>query len=171
VPALRKVTITVTRRTYVGSALPSLSLRPPDAPADGRAAPVRPLFPPPVLNPSILDPPIMIPPARPGAPALPPWFWRELPPRPPPPDVLNQLSRLLTGALGRSDIARLGADVASGLGLDRERTRRALDDAIVRGGEAGLKALLRMMIEAAAGPPSSRPPNLSGPPFPEPDRR
>lgn len=103
-------------------------------------------------------------PLRPERPSLSPNFW-NLPPmrQPPSRDFLNQLSRWLTGELGRRDIARMAGRIAGGLGMNEAKVQKKLDDAMVSGGEAGLKAALRALIEAIAGSPTSRPRSPTGP--------
>jgi outer membrane protein OmpA-like peptidoglycan-associated protein len=153
VPEFRKVTITITRRSY--------DIRP-LAPAPGPTLQI----PPPVdIN---LPPQLQFRPTFPQPrPALPAWFWRPLRAAPVPAPFLNQLSRWITGRIGRGDIAQIAAELAGGLGFDKETVQRSLDEAMVSGGEEGLKALLRAMIEALAGPPTSRPERPFGPVTPE----
>lgn len=172
IPALRKVTVTITRRSYnaVLAPTPGLSLNPrlpsaeqgegsgvsPDP--DSSTAPPTPDV---GLPPNLRVPlPNLPPTTRPQQ--LPPEFWRSLPPVPPSESRIRQVSRWLTGRLGRRDLARVAGDIASVFGLNRDRVRSQLDDAMISGGEAAVKALIRAMIEAVAGPPTSRPPRIPG---------
>jgi len=81
---------------------------------------------------------------------------------------LREMSSWLTGSLGRQSIARLGGRMASELGMNRGDITRSLNDAMISGGEEGLKKLLEMIIEAVAGSPA-RQPNNTGPSLPERD--
>lgn len=74
---------------------------------------------------------------------------------------------MITGSLHRRDIAGLGGRIASEFGMDEDDVRRQLDEAMIDGGEAGLKALLRALIIAVAGPPVSPPTSPTGPHLPE----
>ncbi|MGZ5441097.1 MAG: OmpA family protein [Thermoanaerobaculia bacterium] len=151
-PELRRVTITITQRG-LDIHLPAPSARLTPLPPHPTGTGLQP-----ILQPTL--------PGGPG-PNLPPWFWQELPTTPPPAPFLNRLSRWLTGVIGREDIARITGELAAGVGFDQNRVRRALDEAMVSGGEEGLKRLLRAMFEALAGPPAGRPDSPYGPPVQE----
>jgi outer membrane protein OmpA-like peptidoglycan-associated protein len=166
-PALRKVELSITRRTYnvdLGvHPTPPVTGTPPVSVTD-------------LLQPlpyTALPPEQHLPGPRREETHLPDWFWHELPPRPPEPSLLNQVSRWLNQTLHTHEIAGVAADVAHAFGFDRARVQHMLDEAFQSGGEAALKALLRQAIEAAAGPPSSAPASPTGPnvnpiPFPTP---
>jgi hypothetical protein len=51
--------------------------------------------------------------------------------------------------------------------MDEATIQRQLDDAIVSGGEAGLREALRALLQGLLGPPTSPPPNQYGPPLEE----
>lgn len=89
-------------------------------------------------------------------PNLPDWFWKELPAKPVQESLLKQLSRWSTQKLGRRELARIGGYLSSKLGFDEKKMTKCLDDAMVSGGEAGLKELLKIMLEALAGSPNKR---------------
>lgn len=161
-PGLRKVEITITRRSYrLGLPTPT-----PTLPGSSGA--------PSISLPDLLRlPPPRIPEPDPRHPQLPDWFWRELPPRPAEPSVISQISRWLNETLHTRDLARVAASVAGALGFDEAQIRRMLDDAFQSGGEAAVKELLNQMIRGAAGAPSSPPSSPYGPagepiPFPSP---
>lgn len=161
-PSLRKVEITVTRRGY-RLGLPAPAPAPSGAP-DMRSASL----------PDLLRlPPPRLPEPDPRHPQLPDWFWRELPPRPPEPSVISQISRWLNESLRTDDLAQIAAGVAGVFGFDETRVRRLLRDAFRRGGEAAVKELLNQMIRSIVGPPSNPPSSPYGPaaepiPFPSP---
>jgi hypothetical protein len=50
--------------------------------------------------------------------------------------------------------------------MNEDQIRRQLDDALISGGEAGLKELIKRIVFAVAGTPSSRPSNEFGPALP-----
>jgi outer membrane protein OmpA-like peptidoglycan-associated protein len=150
VPEFRKVTITITRRSTGISLLP---------PSTG------PTLPTPIPRIDVFPRPGPILPGPEPGPRLPDWFWRPLPPAPAP--FLNQLSRWITGHIGRGDIARIAASIAGRIGFDESQVRKDLDEAMVSGGEEGLKELLRAFLERIAGPPVGRPENPYGPPVSE----
>jgi outer membrane protein OmpA-like peptidoglycan-associated protein len=107
---------------------------------------------------------------------LPDWFWQELPPRPPDPPLITQLSTWLNRSLHTSDLANVGADIAAAFGMDRDRVRHMLRDAFQHGGEAAIRALINEAIQRTAGSPSRRPSSPTGPdvepiPFPTPQVR
>jgi outer membrane protein OmpA-like peptidoglycan-associated protein len=150
-PSLRKVEISITRRSY-HMPLPTPPL---PWPSGGPSVSLPDIF---------RVPPSQIPMPDPRYPQLPDWFWRELPPRPPDPSAISQISRWLNESLHTHDIARVAADVAGVFGFDRAQVQRTLDDAFQSGGEAAVKEILNQMIQAAAGPPSSPPSSPYGPP-------
>lgn len=155
VPELRKVTITIDRTK---SKLPSLGtpqLTPPSLPNPAEKKKV-PYGSGSILDqytPDILKPRIPIPFPSEDKTKLPPWFWKQLPPAPKKKEILNQISDFLTEKLGRKDIARLGAAIASKFGADQAEVEKSLNDAMVSGGEEGIKQLLKKMIEGLAGNP------------------
>lgn len=163
-PELRRVTITVTRRTLdLGPPAPTPSITPQTLP------PVSPGISP-ITRDIVFPPatPTLPGPRRPPPPNFPPWMWQKIQTAPPPPpDFLNQLSQWITGSLKRADIARVAARLASTFGLDENETRKALDDAMVKGGEEGLKQVLKAILQGVAGQPSTPPPNPTGPPLQE----
>jgi outer membrane protein OmpA-like peptidoglycan-associated protein len=154
VPSLRKVEISITRRTYhLGLPTPTPSL---PGPSDR----------PPLSVPDLLrPPPSAVPTPDPRHPQLPDWFWRELPPRPPDPSVISQISRWLNQTLRTRDLAQVAASVAGAFGFNRAQVRRLLEQAFQNGGEAAVKELLNAMIRGAAGPPSRPPSSPYGPPI------
>jgi hypothetical protein len=155
VPSLRKVEITITRRSY-NLGLPTLT---PSLPTP------TPSLPGPSSTPSLSVPDILrLPPPPIPSPELPDWFWHQLPPRPPDPSVFSQISRWLNETLHTRDLSRVAASVAGALGLNRAQVRRLLGDAFQSGGEAAVKELLNAMIRGAAGSPSSPPSSPYGPP-------
>jgi outer membrane protein OmpA-like peptidoglycan-associated protein len=157
-PSLRKVEITITRRSY-DLGLPGLT--PPG------------LTPPGSGTPDIWHlPPGQIPTPDSGHPQLPDWFWRQLPPRPADPSFISQLSRWLNETLRTSDLARIGASIAGGFGFNQAQVRRMLEDAFQSGGESAVKELLNSIIRAAAGPPTRaavQPVRAAGQPDPVPE--
>ena len=166
-PELRRVTINVNRRTYdLNLPAPSPGLPPQGQPSIGPGLQSLGI---PSFSPTFPAPTPTLPgPRRPPPPELPPWMWQQIQTAPPPPrDFINQFSEWMTGALKRSDIARIAARLAKAFGFDEEKTRKALDDAMVKGGEEGLKKMLGAILGAVAGPPSSAPPNPTGPPLQE----
>ena len=152
-PSLRKVEITITRRSYnLGLPTPTPSL----PGLSGAPAP---------SVPDILRlPPPPIPRPDPRHPQLPDWFWRQLPPRPPEPLVISQVSRWFNETLHTRDLARVAASVVGAFGFNQAQVRRLLEDAFQNGGESAVKELLNAMIRGAAGPPSSPPSSPYGPP-------
>jgi len=155
VPALRKVEVEITRRTYNVHLGPGLT--PPGVPAqstsDGR---------PPVdlrLPPGYGQPPL-----DPNQINLPDWFWKDLPKRPADPPFATQLSRWLNQSLHTHDLARIGGEIAGHLGMDSGRVTHMLDDAFQKGGEEGVKAVLKAVIQGVAGQPAHAPDNPTGPP-------
>lgn len=154
VPALRKVEVEITRRTYNVHLGPGLT--PPGVPtpstSDGR--------PPVDLR---LPPGYGQPPQDPNQINLPDWFWKDLPKRPADPPFATQLSRWLNQSLHTHDLARIGGEIAGHLGMDSGRVTHMLDDAFQKGGEAGVKAVLKAVIEGVAGPPAHAPDNPTGP--------
>jgi outer membrane protein OmpA-like peptidoglycan-associated protein len=152
VPDYRQVTVTITRRTLAPT-LPPLSTTPRPVPTPRTEEQQRPVVPP---HPSTG-------PVGPRRSRLPPGFWNLPPPRPPSPDLIHQLSVAITGALGRAEIARLGAAIARALGLNEQQVRRDLDDALVAAGEEGLKEILRQLIQLPAGSPTDAPTSPYGP--------
>ncbi len=160
IPSLRKVEITITRRSYdVG--LGTRPTAPESADAHMSAAEILRL-PLPHEDPTHWQPPE--------------WFWRELPQRPADPPFITQLSRWLNRSLHTTDLARLGADMAHAFGLNRDQVRHMLNEAFEHGGEALVRALLNEAIQRVAGSPSSPPDSPTGPavtprPFPTPQVR
>ncbi len=111
---------------------------------------------------------LLLPPETETGPRVSPNVWLPLnPQRPAGPNYLRELSRVITGTLHRRDIARLGARIASEFGMDEDAVRQQLDEGMIDGGEAGLKALLRALIIAVAGPSASPPSSPTGPNLPE----
>lgn len=158
-PEFRKVDITVVRRSLRAGLW--------SPPADtGPLGPIPPIatelpeefrVPPPVIGPT------------PGGDALPPWFWQTIAPPNRPRVDLRSFSEALTDGLrqplasGTADLAERLAGVV-GIDVDRDDIRRSLDDALVSGGEAGLKKLLEMMIFSIAGQPTPAQSDPFGPP-------
>ena len=149
----RQVSVTISRGSYVMSQSPaSPSVRTPASPR---------IDVPGLFRPNLVLPPQL--PLLPTRPTLPPDFWVLNSPHPVPRDLLNELSRAITGPLGREQIAGLAAHIASGLGFDETQTRHKLDDALINGGEAALREALRALIQAIVGPPVSPSSNQYGP--------
>lgn len=93
---------------------------------------------------------------------LPPWFLKKMTLPAGPVINLGTLSRILTDGLRQpaaESIAPLAVRLASAFGKDlgEPQIRASLEEAFVKGGEAGLKMLLRKMIFALAGAPLRRP--------------
>jgi len=160
-PEFRKVDITVVRRTLRAGLF--------SPPAD--TGPLRPV---PRISTELpeefrVPPPTVIGPVAPGSPTLPPWFWQTIAPPSRPRIDLRSLSEALTDGLrqplagGTADLAERLAGVV-GIDVDRDDIRRSLDDAMISGGEAGLKKLLELMIFSIAGQPTPAQPDPFGPP-------
>ncbi|MFG1796312.1 DUF4157 domain-containing protein [Nocardia sp. NPDC049149] len=176
-PMLRKVDITVTRRTHTMNT-PVLQPR--------QKMPH--YFPPPVDISRTPRPPGIReedwpfdkegrPKRRPPT-ILPDWLYKELPPRPKDPEVIMYLLTELVTAVDKlvqtqdlaNGLARIAGKVASGLGLgDSAKVHQLLMDAYKNGKEAGVKALLEAMIKAAAGSPTGAQESPYGPPAKGPD--
>ena len=157
VPELRKVEIEITRRTYNAHLGPGLT--PPGATTPAQSTPDG--RPPVDLR---LPPGYGQPPDDPNHPNLPDWFWKELPKRPADPPFVTQLSRWLNQSLHTHDLARIGGEIAGHLGMDSGRVTHMLDDAFQKGGEEGVKAVLKAVIQGVAGQPAHAPDNPTGPP-------
>lgn len=147
VPELRKVEVTVTRRRLdlgpgFGLGSGDGGLTPP-----GRAPAVTPL---PGLWPLPGGTGV---PYAPG-PVIPNWA-QPVPGQPVQPAFLNQVSRWLNTSLGTHNLAAVASDVAGLFGADRTEVQRSLNEALVNGTEAGLKELLRALVNAVAGLPST----------------
>jgi outer membrane protein OmpA-like peptidoglycan-associated protein len=154
-PQLRKVEVEITRRTYNAHLGPGLTppgtVTPTPTPQGGL---------PPNLR---LPPDYGQPPDDPNHPNLPDWFWKELPKRPADPPFATQLSRWLNQSLHTHDLARIGGEIAGHLGMDSTKVTHMLDDAFQKGGEAGVKAVIKAVVEGVAGPPAHAPDNPTGP--------
>ncbi|GLZ41607.1 OmpA family protein [Actinokineospora sp. NBRC 105648] len=158
-PSLRKVDVSITRREYhidLGTNHPT--------PSPGGT--------PPVHLPEL--PRVPIPGPEPFH--LPEWFWHELPPRPPDPPLITQLSTWLNRALRTDDLAGVAADIAAAFGMDRARVHEMVHEAFHNGGEAAIRALINEAIQRTAGPRSHTPSSPTGPdvepaPFPTPQLR
>jgi hypothetical protein len=87
-------------------------------------------------------------------------------PRAPAPPDLEQLSRAITGALGRGPIVEACVAVARALGFADVRPAD-LDAAIVEGAEEGFRALLLGALDALAGPHVAALPAAGHPGLPE----
>jgi len=161
----RQVTVKVTRRELAPTPLP------PSSPGPSPQAPWRapPMNPAPGLPPGY-NFPRNDGPLAPRAPSLPPGFWTLPPPRPASPEFLNELSRLISDKFGRGSIASLGAKIAKAFGYDELQVRRDLNQALIDGGEEGLKAALKELLKKASPPvePQSNPygPATNEIPFP-----
>jgi hypothetical protein len=57
----------------------------------------------------------------------------------------------------------MAARIAERLGMDRAEVERKLNEAMISGGEEGIRRALQSLIEALAGPPSSPPASPYGP--------
>lgn len=160
-PEFRKVDITVVRRTLRAGLF--------SPPAD--TGPLRPVPPISTELPEEFRVPTstVIGPVAPGSSTLPPWFWQTIAPPNRPRVDLRSLSAALTDGLrqplagGTADLAERLAGVA-GIDVDRGDIRRSLDDAMISGGEAGLRKLLELMIFSIAGQPTPAQPDPFGPP-------
>ncbi|WP_167837560.1 eCIS core domain-containing protein [Nocardia altamirensis] len=182
-PMLRKVDITVTRRMY-NMDTPAVQLTRPN-----QVTPPNQLARPKQTGPQLhLDVDLMRTPRPPGikekdwpwdaegwrkVAILPEWFWKALPPRPQDPEVLMRLLTELVTEVDKlvqtqdlaNGLARIAAEVASGLGIGhRAEVHQLLMDAYKDGKEAGVKELLKAMIEAAAGSPTGAQESPYGPP-------
>jgi outer membrane protein OmpA-like peptidoglycan-associated protein len=153
VPALRKVEIEITRRTYNANLGPSLT--PPGAGTPAQSTPEL------DLN---LPAGYGISPPNPNQPSLPDWFWQELPKHPADPPFVTQLSHWLNQTLQTHDLARIGGQIAGHFHMDSAQVTRMLDDAFQKAGEEGVKATLRAVIQGIAGPPAHAPDSPTGPP-------
>jgi outer membrane protein OmpA-like peptidoglycan-associated protein len=152
VPALRKVEIEITRRTYNLDLGPGLTL-------PGSSTPTQPT---PDSHPPIdlrLPPGYGLPPQNPDQINLPDWFWKELPKHPADPPFVTQLSHWLNETLHTHDLARIGGQIAGHFNMDSGKVTRMLDDAFQKAGEAGVKAILKDVIQRVAGPPVQAPNN------------
>jgi len=161
-PEFRKVDITVVRRTLrAGLFTP---------PAD--TGPLRPVPPISTELPEefrVRPPPPVVGPVAPGSSSLPPWFWQTIAPPNRPRVDLRSFSAALTDGIRQplaGGTADLAARLAGVVGIDagRDDIRRSLDDAMISGGEAGLKKLLELMIFSIAGQPTPAQPDPFGPP-------
>ena len=88
--------------------------------------------------------------------------------RTPDQSFLRVVSEWLTGTMHRRDIARIAARMAAELGMDEAEIRDKLDDAMISGGEEGLKAILKAVLEAVFGPATEVSPGQQAP-FPVPE--
>lgn len=164
VPSLRKVEITITRRSY-DLGLPDGVLSEPSTSGPSPAAKPSSFGGPSRSVPDLLRlPPSVVATADQRQSHLPDWFWRQLPARPPEPSAISQVSRFLNETLRTRDLARVGGAVAGAFGFNRAQVQRLLDDAFQDGGESAVKELLNTMIRGVAGSPSGRPSSPYGPP-------
>ncbi len=156
-PDLRRVDIAITRRT--------LDLPKPH-PTDPLPQGQLPSW---ELDPKFKLPHQMPEPDDPHHPTWPDWFWTQLPPRPPQPGFLHELSAWLNQTLGTHDLARIGGRIAGAFGFDAAEVTRALDKAFQSGGEDAVKSLLEKLFRQL-NTPSPQPPGRPDPiPFPDPD--
>ena len=88
-------------------------------------------------------------PVQPGV-NLPADFWKEIPKGKPKPVFVKQLSDWATKKLGREELAKIAGQLADGLGIDRARAQRWVNDALKDAGEAGVKKLLNEIAERVA---------------------
>lgn len=141
VPGYRQVTVIVLRRTVDLHLRGELSANGPRAAAPPPLVPIQPFQPfQPILPPRGTSPIFPYPqPLTLGVPQ----------PRAPSPDFIHMLSVAITGSLHRRDIARLAAGIASNFGFDEGEVTNQLDGAFVAAGEAGLRELLRTLINLA----------------------
>lgn len=162
--ANRRVEVNIFKRRFFEPGLLNPTPTPggggPPTPEGGGAPPDKKTWPGPIL------------PQRPPGPApgLPPNFWTLPSPQPASPDFITELSRWITGTLGREQIAGLAARIAGKLGMDKAQVKKQLDDAFTSAGEEGLRQALQALLEAIAGKKLTEPPpNQYGPQVDEPD--
>lgn len=167
IPEERKVEITITRREFQSGILSPGGLRNPTAPPQTRFQPrIGP-------DPGFRVPLTGFPQRGPVRQSIPPWLLRNITPYQRSPITLRRLSEVLTDGLrqpiagGTAPLARRLAGIV-GINASEEEIRRSLDDAMISGGEAALKALLKMMITSIAGQPTPQlvdPFGATSPPF------
>ena len=92
---------------------------------------------------------------------LPPDFWKPIPPsNRPDPDLMTQLSDVITGKLGREQISKLVAPTAAWLAgkfgskKTAKEIEKDLNEAIINGGVEGFKKALEAGVNKAAGEPT-----------------
>jgi outer membrane protein OmpA-like peptidoglycan-associated protein len=102
-------------------------------------------------------------------PTPPPFSWLPTPQRPPDPALIPQLSEWLNKSLRTDDLAKVGGDIAGNFGLNPNDVRDELHKAFQSGGEAAAKAVLKAIVDWAAGALSTPAPGpRQGPPDPIP---
>ncbi|MBV6622394.1 MAG: hypothetical protein KI793_05470 [Rivularia sp. (in: Bacteria)] len=88
---------------------------------------------------------------------LPQWFWHSLPKKSPSDPFITTLSRWLTKKLGRRDIAMIAAQIGAELFyIDKKKTTRMLEKAMISAGEKGLKKLLFLVLKEIVGSPNKQ---------------